>query len=228
VRGRQRDRPSARRRGRGTGPGSGPRATAAGYSWQFRFKGAPASTRGSYGSGRHGGLRMPGACSRHRTGAYEHMFRREFEMAETTTKRSPAHQRGVTATRATAVVDRTTVLSDQVLKSLEAGRAAIEALRKLVDTVDGTLPITATGRPGGRRSSTPRWRWPTCWSIRSTISSARSSTALRRRWAAATGKARVGHRARMSGQPPERVPRWPRSWLRVEGTRNTAHGAPRG
>jgi hypothetical protein len=164
VRGRQRDRPSARRRGRGT---------------------------------------------------------------ETTTKRSPAHQRGVPATRATTVVDRTTVLSDQVLKSLEAGRAAIEALRKLVVTVDGTLPITARGRPGGRRSSTPRWRWPTGWSIRSTISSARSSTALRRRWAAATGKARVGNRARKSEEPPERVPR-PRSWLRVEGTRNTAHGAPRG
>jgi len=63
---------------------------------------------------------------------------------ETTTKRSPAHQRGVPATRATAAVDRTTV-PDQVRKSLEAGRPAIEALRKLVDTVDGTLPITARG-----------------------------------------------------------------------------------
>ena len=171
-------------------------------------------------------------ASRNRLGAVRTLLRRRNGNAGQRSnglapKRSPAHQRGVPATRATAAVDRTTV-PDQVRKSLEAGRPAIEALRKLVDTVDGTLPITARGRPGGRRSSTPRWRWPTGWSIRSTISSARSSTALRRRWAAATGKARVGNRARMSEEPPERVPRCPQSWLRVEGTRNAAHGEPRG
>jgi hypothetical protein len=38
-------------------------------------------------------------------------------------------------------LDRTTELSEEVLKSLEAGqRAAIEAVRRFVDTVDKTLP----------------------------------------------------------------------------------------
>lgn len=38
-------------------------------------------------------------------------------------------------------IDRTSELSDEVLKSLESGqRAAIEAVRKFVDTVDETLP----------------------------------------------------------------------------------------
>ncbi len=40
-----------------------------------------------------------------------------------------------------SAVDRTTDLSDEVLQSLEsAQRAAIEAVRKFVDTVDRTLP----------------------------------------------------------------------------------------
>ena len=40
-----------------------------------------------------------------------------------------------------SVVDRTSELSDEVLESLESGqRAAIEAVRKFVDTVDQTLP----------------------------------------------------------------------------------------
>jgi vacuolar-type H+-ATPase subunit H len=39
------------------------------------------------------------------------------------------------------VVDRTTDLSEEVLKSLEAGeRAVIEAVRKFVDTVERTRP----------------------------------------------------------------------------------------
>jgi len=39
------------------------------------------------------------------------------------------------------VVDRTSELSDDVLKSLESGsRAAIEAVRKFVDVVDEALP----------------------------------------------------------------------------------------
>jgi len=38
-------------------------------------------------------------------------------------------------------VDRTAELSDEVLKSLESGqRAAIEAVRKFIDTVDQALP----------------------------------------------------------------------------------------
>jgi hypothetical protein len=49
-----------------------------------------------------------------------------------------------------STVDRTTVLSDDVLKSLESGqRAAIEAVRKFVDTVDEKLP--AVGERPSRR-----------------------------------------------------------------------------
>jgi hypothetical protein len=41
----------------------------------------------------------------------------------------------------TSVVERTTELSEEVLKSVEsAKRTAIEAVRKFVDTVDQTLP----------------------------------------------------------------------------------------
>lgn len=44
------------------------------------------------------------------------------------------------------VVDRTTELSDEVLKSVESGqRAAIEAVRKFVDTVDQKLPPEGEG-----------------------------------------------------------------------------------
>jgi len=47
-------------------------------------------------------------------------------------------------------VDRTTELSEEVLKSLESGqRAAIEAVRKFVDTVDEKLP--ARGERPSRR-----------------------------------------------------------------------------
>lgn len=47
-------------------------------------------------------------------------------------------------------VDRTAELSEEVLKSLESGqRAAIEAVRKFIDTVDETLP--AFGERPSRR-----------------------------------------------------------------------------
>lgn len=50
----------------------------------------------------------------------------------------------------TSPADRTTELSEEVLKSLESGqRAAIEAVRKFVDTVDETLP--ALGERPSRR-----------------------------------------------------------------------------
>lgn len=49
-----------------------------------------------------------------------------------------------------SVVDRTSELSDDVLKSLESGqRAAIDAVRKFVDTVDEKLP--ALGERPSRR-----------------------------------------------------------------------------
>lgn len=47
--------------------------------------------------------------------------------------------------------DRTAELSDEVLKSLESGqRAAIDAVRKFVDTVDEALPAIG-GRPSRRQ-----------------------------------------------------------------------------
>lgn len=51
------------------------------------------------------------------------------------------------------VVDRTSELSDDVLKSLDSGsRAAIEAVRKFVDVVDEALPALPHGeRPSRRR-----------------------------------------------------------------------------
>ncbi len=56
---------------------------------------------------------------------------------------SPRPLRGAPApSRPTTTVDRTTKLSDEVLDSVEKGqRAAIEAVRKFVDTVDGALPV---------------------------------------------------------------------------------------
>ena len=53
--------------------------------------------------------------------------------------------------QAGAVVDRTSELSDEVLKSLESGqRAAIEAVRKFVVTVDEALPALG-GHPSRRQ-----------------------------------------------------------------------------
>lgn len=49
-------------------------------------------------------------------------------------------------------VDRTTELSDEVLKSLESGqRAAIESVRKFVDTVDEKLPALGGEHPSRRQ-----------------------------------------------------------------------------
>jgi len=68
-------------------------------------------------------------------------------MAEITTKPRPAaktpatHQRGDPAARFASVVDRTSELSDDVLKSLETGeRAAIAAVGQFLITVEEALP----------------------------------------------------------------------------------------
>jgi hypothetical protein len=82
-------------------------------------------------------------------------------MPETKAQRSAAARKGAETRKrhameskeheqAAAAVDRTSELSDEVLKSLEAGqRAAIEAVRKFVDTVDQALP--ALGERPSRR-----------------------------------------------------------------------------
>jgi len=51
-----------------------------------------------------------------------------------------------------AIVDRPTVLSEQVLDSVEKGQlAAIEAVRKFVDTVDEKLPALGDEHPSTRQ-----------------------------------------------------------------------------
>ena len=94
-------------------------------------------------------------------------------MPETTAQRSAAARKGAATRKAhelehkqeqrdlkrkqqeqvSEVVDRTSELSDDVLKSLESGsRAAIEAVRKFVDVVDEALPALPHGeRPSRRR-----------------------------------------------------------------------------
>jgi hypothetical protein len=49
-------------------------------------------------------------------------------------------------------VERTTELSDEVLQSVESGeRAAIDAVRKFVDTVDEKLPSLGDEHPSTRQ-----------------------------------------------------------------------------
>ncbi len=72
-------------------------------------------------------------------------------MAETTRKRGPAkppapRRRATVARKPKTAVDRTTELSEEVLDSVEKGqRAAIEAVRKFIDTVDQALPAVGEG-----------------------------------------------------------------------------------
>jgi hypothetical protein len=61
--------------------------------------------------------------------------------------KSPAtHRRGVHPPRGGTMVDRTTELSDEVLKSIEAGQlAAIEAVHKFLESGDRALPPFGEG-----------------------------------------------------------------------------------
>jgi hypothetical protein len=75
-----------------------------------------------------------------------------------TRKRSPAaktpatRKRTTTAARPATAVDKTKELSEDVLDSLEKGqRAAIEAVRKFVDTVDHALPALPHGEGPTKR-----------------------------------------------------------------------------
>ena len=64
--------------------------------------------------------------------------------------KKPAARKAARATR-TRAVDRTTEVSEEVLKSLQSGqRAAIDAVRKFVDTGDEMLP-TRGERPKKRQ-----------------------------------------------------------------------------
>jgi hypothetical protein len=75
-----------------------------------------------------------------------------------TSKRSPAgkapatRKRTATAQRPAAKLDKTIQLSEEVLDSLEKGqRAAIEAVRKFIDTVDQALPALPHGEGPTKR-----------------------------------------------------------------------------
>jgi len=85
-------------------------------------------------------------------------------MAQTTKKaakapaartRGPAKKSATTpraVAQRTAAVDRAAQMSDDVLKSVEAGqRAAIEAVRSFIDTVDEALPALG-GHPSRREA----------------------------------------------------------------------------
>ena len=78
--------------------------------------------------------------------------------APATRKHSPAakapatRRRTTTAPRSATAVDKTKELSEEVIDSLEKGqRAAIEAVRKFVDTVDQTLPVLPHGEGPSKR-----------------------------------------------------------------------------
>jgi hypothetical protein len=72
-------------------------------------------------------------------------------MAQTTRKRSPAKapatpRRRAASSKPATRIDRTAEMSDEVLESVEKGqRAAIEAVRKFMDTVDHALPAHGDG-----------------------------------------------------------------------------------
>jgi len=85
-------------------------------------------------------------------------------MPETKAQRSEAARKGAATHKehelerkrqeqVSTAIDRTSELSEEVLKSLESGsRAAIEAVRKFVDVVDEALPALPHGeRPSRRR-----------------------------------------------------------------------------
>jgi hypothetical protein len=67
-------------------------------------------------------------------------------------KSTSARPKKSTSAQQKTAVDRTADLSDEVLKSVESGqRAAIEAVRKFVETVDEALPAIG-GRPSRREA----------------------------------------------------------------------------
>lgn len=67
----------------------------------------------------------------------------------TATQRRPASSRSKTA------VDRTAGLSEEVAQFVEDGqRAALEAVRKFVDSIDHTLPALPHGEGPSRRQET--------------------------------------------------------------------------
>ena len=84
--------------------------------------------------------------------------RKTAAKATATRRRSPAakatatRRRSATASSSKTAVEKTTQLSDEVAQSIEDGqRAAIEAGRKFVDTVDRALPALPHGEGPSKR-----------------------------------------------------------------------------
>jgi hypothetical protein len=84
--------------------------------------------------------------------------RRPAAKTPATRKRSPAakapttRKRTATAPRSAGKVDKTKELSEEVLDSLEKGqRAAIDAVRNFIDTVDHALPALPHGEGPTKR-----------------------------------------------------------------------------
>lgn len=74
------------------------------------------------------------------------MTKKSESTAATATNHSAKKKAGDRAAAVSDVVERAAGMSDEVLKSVEAGqRAAIEAVRKFVDTVDETMPTYGDG-----------------------------------------------------------------------------------
>ena len=72
--------------------------------------------------------------------------------SKTATARAKATPRRAAASRSKTAVERTTELSQELAQSIEDGqRAAIEAVRKFVDTVDHALPALPHGEGPSRR-----------------------------------------------------------------------------
>ena len=70
----------------------------------------------------------------------------------TSARRPETARRATTARRPTLGVDRSVEMSEEVVASLEkAQRAAIDAVRSFVDTVDHTLPALPHGDGPSRR-----------------------------------------------------------------------------
>jgi hypothetical protein len=92
-------------------------------------------------------LRLPEVQNRGgRLAMAETKTQRSKAAKKTTRKKATATRRPSPAARRAKIADRTTELSEELLKSVEDGqRAAIEAVHKFVDSVDRVLPQRGEG-----------------------------------------------------------------------------------
>jgi hypothetical protein len=101
---------------------------------------------------------MPETKTQRKTARATATRRRKTAAKTTSARRGPAskatatRRRGAAASNSKTAVERTTQLSDEVAQSIEDGqRAAIEAVRKFVDTVDRALPALPHGEGPSKR-----------------------------------------------------------------------------